>query len=1491
MSRQPRKTDLGSIGFDDVVASWFLREVGAPTSVQLCAWELIASGENALVCAPTGTGKTLAAFLFALDRLLTGKWEGETTRVLYVSPLRALGNDIRVNLLGPLGQLEALFEAQGRAPAPVAVHVRTGDTSEAERRRMRRVPPEVLITTPESLAILLISDSGRKTLEGVQTVIVDEIHAVAGEKRGVHLAASLENLAELAGEFQRIGLSATVASPRAVARWLGGSDPSGTPRKVRIVEGESSKVYDLRVEFASPTEDASPPGRGDGNPSWSAAARMAREVIDRSRSTLIFGNSRRSVEKIARLINGDAKEKLVYAHHGSLSRELRHEVEKRLKAGALRGIVATNSLELGIDVGAVDEVVLVETPPAVSSAVQRVGRAGHRVGAVSRGTLIAVHERDLLGAAVVVQALLRGEMEPLTVPRAPLDVLAQVVLSRVSQRSWKLDDLYDAVRRAAPYDSLERTAFDLVLDMLAGRYAQTRVPSLTPRVHLDRIEQTVTARKGARRLLYAAGGTIPDRGHYTLRHAETKAVIGELDEEFVWERSLGDSFTLGVQNWRIERITHADVFVTPARTSSSLAPFWRSDEFAGDAWFALRRARFLEQVDRDFDRKKIAQRLVDEHGFTSSAADRLFDYLDRQRKATGVSLPHRRHIIIELLPAAQGSHGRLLAVHTVWGGKINRALAFALKAAWEDRLGGRIEAVYDDDCVALELPEDHAGEPLSVLFGRNVVELVLSRLGQTGLFGAHFRRAAAVSLALPRAPFGRRVPLWQQRKRAKSLLEAVHSHPDFPAAVEAWRECIERAVDIDGLEERLCELESGKIRVSRVSTSFSSPFASQVLWKRTNELMYESDVPEAGAAGLTEHLLEKVVFSPALRPEIPARLAREIAAKLERTYPGYAPRDDLELVDWVYERRLLPRNRFDALIEAMGREKGRRREEIIEAVRGRLVAFSVAETDARRYICAAEQLPHLETDFGVTAAVLFSIGSDDPPGEETLRALSAAKRLAKNHHRPVDDDPAVALVALHLCYSGPLDLAELAAELPLRPERLEDAVSVLVDEQRAVVDPMLEGAVDAQICDAENLARLFALMRRERVFAHEPLPIALLPVFLARLGGIGASQPDLTEVLDRLCGLPATATAWERDILPARIPGYRKEMLDSLFAETDLRWFGCGKNRVTFAFEEDRPLLFGPASSPSQERIEEAAKLFPSSRGGYTPEELALASGSSTAEVTQKLWGLAWEGLAITETFAPVRAAAEPRPQNKMSEATRRRPGFRRGANRWRPNETSRSRWRLLAKPDGDEDIWDSRLRERDRARLLLDRYGVVFRELVAHELPGLSWRSVFPALRLLELSAEAISGMFFEGLGGIQFARPDAVAALVEGIDPELVFWISAADPISLCGTGLESLRSWRLPRRTSRSRLVFHGPRLVLVSERDGKRLDIRVEPDDPSLPRYLALLFDPARRDSGHRATSTVCVELINGASSLTSPYRPVFESALGSYGDHRGLNIDV
>ncbi len=1506
--------------FHPLIGEWFREQVGQPTDVQERAWPVIASGEHVLVTAPTGSGKTLTAFLWSLHRLLTGGWSGGRLRVLYVSPLKALNNDIRRNLLGPLAALDARFSERGEPANAIQVATRSGDTPGAERQRMLRHPPEILITTPESLNILLTSAGGRSILSGIECVILDEIHAVAASKRGTHLITAVDRLVPLAGEFQRVALSATIRPPERIARFIGGFELVGggetvgyRSRRVKVIRSTERKKYDIRVSLAqgavlpdtfgavaadSGTEPRLAPDAKTVQPNpWDALVADFKQRIAANRSTLLFANSRRTTEKVTRLLNTEEPADLAYSHHGSLSREVRSVVERRLKDGRLSAIVSTNSLELGIDIGSLDEVILIQTPPTFASAVQRVGRAGHGVGQTSRGRLYPIFGRDLIEAAVVAAGIGRQEIEEVEPITGALDVLAQVILSMTAAESWDIDELYDFLRTSFPYRELKRRQLDLVLEMLAGRYADSRVRELNPRISLDRIDNRVEARRGSARLVYLSGGTIPDRGYFHLRHQESMAKLGELDEEFVWERSLGDTFSLGAQSWRIMRITHNDVMVVPAHKTAAMAPFWRAEERARGFFLSDRVGSFLERAEAFLDAgeaEALRRALCAEYCMEEGASVQLVELLERQRTVTERPLPHRHHLLIEhQAEDGSGEEHRRVIYHTLWGGRVNRPLAMALQVAWVRKYGTPLQIESENDCLMVELPHGFdAPDLLGLVRADNVEALLRDRLEQTGFFGARFRENAGRALLLPRSGFRRRVPLWLNRQRAKKLLESVSRYEDFPILLETWRTCLKDEFDLESLREVLDEIAREEIRVTETRTSAPSPFAANLIWKQTNRLMYEDDLPEGGASALRSDLLKELVFSSALRPQIPAELRERVQRKLHRTYPGYAPRSATEILDWVRERILLPQGEWRELLAAVDRDldpetDGVSATDLVAELGGKIVRLARPGAVEAAPVTAIESLPRL-----IAAGVvdldtleLLSPLTGEPLEEIGLEALPLSESA-----RDPDEDPLTELVAEWLRSYGPVPQALVGSTFELPPERLEELLAGLVEDERLVVDRFGADEANLEVCDPENLERLLRLMRSEARPPFEALPIERLPLQLAvqqRLATSGAGLRELQQALEALLLSTAPAGLWESDLLPARLDPYYPSWLDSLLQESDLVWTGTGKERLTFLFPADIELLATGGSRAAGD------DLLPEQDGRYGFSELVESSGLDTAALTERLWEEAWRGRISNTGFAAVRTGVlngfRPVEERAAAAPPRRGHSGRRSFERWRSSRPFAGDWHRLSQVDrglGELDALDLEELNKDRVRVLLDRYGVLFRELLQREQPAFQWSNVFRSLRLMELSGEVLAGQFFEGVPGLQFASPAAYRRLREGLPEDTIYWMNALDPASPCGLGLESLRG-RFPRRVPSSHLVFHGSRLVLVSQRNASQLEISVEPDHPHLLDYIGFMKVLLTRQ--FKPLKGIELETINGEPAPKSPYGARIAGAFTSTRDHRSIKL--
>ncbi len=1493
--------------FHPLVAQWFRDRLGAPTDAQAKSWPVIAQGGHALVTAPTGSGKTMTAFLWALNQLITGVWPTGQISVLYVSPLKALNNDIQRNLLTPLRELKSMFTARDVPFPAIRVLTRSGDTPQADRRLMLRHPPEILITTPESLHLLLSSVSGRSMLYGLNTVILDEIHAVLGTKRGTLLITSVDRLVNLAGDFQRVALSATVKPLETVAEFIGGYAMTGdagapryTPREVAVIRSAADKRYAVDVRFPADAVK-----RDFQESIWEPLTREFKKIISANRSTLLFTNSRRLCEKIAMKINEGESQPLAYAHHGSLSREIRAEVERKLKQGELRAIVATNSLELGIDIGSLDEVALIQSPPSVSSAIQRVGRAGHNVGEVSRGAIFPTHEQDFLEAAVLAEAIAKQDIEKTTPIRQPLDVLAQVIVSMTGVETWDLDELYAHIRTSYPYRYLSRQSFDLVLNMLAGRYADSRIRELKPRVSIDRLDNTVRARKGALLALYMSGGVIPDRGYYRLRHGQTDSRIGELDEEFVWEARVGQVFTLGAQNWKIERITHNDVFVTPAPPNIQAAPFWRAEDFGRDFHFSENMGLFLETANDRLDDSDFTDSLKRDYHMDDIAAEQLVEYLKRQKEDTGTDLPNRHHVLVEYVSSGPGAApGNQIVIHTLWGSRVNRPFAMALDAAWEQRYGQRLEIFAGNDCVTIILPHQApAEELLGLVPSGNIESLLRQRLEGSGFFGARFRECAGRALLVTRNKFNERLPLWMSRLRSQKLMEAVSRYADFPILLEAWRSCLQDEFDMDALRLVVGELETGAIGWSETHTARPSPMARSEAWSQINQYVYMGDEPVTDRASrLREDLFRDAVFTPELRPSVSPDLVENFEEKRRRLYPGYSPETGFELLEWVKERVVIPSSEWNDLLRTVTRDHDVSENEILEPIQGKLAV--IAPTLAREpLVCALEYLPR----------VLNDLYENDP--RVTARDLAYAPVSIPQISGVEDGEEAESRYGDSLgewfSFYGPRTLEFVADTLGFTPDRAVQALEELADSRKVIAGTLLTGDDAVYFCDAANFETLLRMARRAAMPELEPAPIERLQPFIAHFQGItppGENRDDLFQHMERLAGYRAPVERWEEEILPARMRRYDRTWLDAIMQEGNFRWLGFANKRIAFYFEEDWDLLREdpPENGEIDDDSEDTSKkeqsagrknrydaLFPDPEGRYDFSSLLRISNLSGAELTKRLWEGVWKSRIANDTFAALRKGVEndfrfPESADRTAALAGRRgtPGGRGAFSRWKASMPFAGNWSPVSFPDPENGLLDREERKKDRVRLLLERYGVLFRELLRYESPPFTWAALFRSLRLMELGGEVLSGYFFEGIPGPQFISRRALRLLLRGEPQNEVYWMNAVDPASLCGVQVEGLKA-ALPKRVATTHLVFRGSDLVMVSRRNGKSLTIHPAPDDSLLPELFGCLRHLLTRE--FRPLRSVTVEKINDTQAAQSPYVDALRVGFDVIVDYKNVTI--
>jgi ATP-dependent Lhr-like helicase len=1395
--------------FSPETRAWFEQAFDGPTPAQELGWPAIARGGHTLIQAPTGSGKTLAAFLYGIDRL--NPKPGEGLRLLYVSPLKALNYDIERNLRGPLAGLGS----------ELRVGVRTGDTPQKERAAMVRKPPDVLITTPESLYLLLTSQA-RETLRGIETVIVDEVHAVAGTKRGAHLALSLERLDRLAHRpIQRIGLSATQRPLEEIGRFVAGG------REIELVDAGRAKELDLKVVV--PLDDMREPEEQQSI--WPSIYPEILELVRAHRSTIVFVNNRRLAERLALRLNDLAEEEIARAHHGSLAREQRVEVEELLKKGEIPCLVATSSLELGIDMGAVDLVIQVESPKSVARGLQRVGRAGHELDAVSKGRIFPKFRADLLESAVVARRMLDGAIEETKIPRNPLDVLAQQIVAICADEEIRVDELHELVRGAYPFADLSRVQLENVLDMLDGRYPSDEFAELRARVVWDRTAGVVKGRQGARRLAVTNAGTIPDRGLFGVHLVDGGGRVGELDEEMVYEARAGQTFLLGASTWRIEEITRDRVLVSPAPGVPGAVPFWKGEGVGrpyelGEAIGAT--SRELVALS---DEKGLA-RLQAEHMLDERAATNLLTFLREQEGATG-AVPSDRTIVVERFRDEIGDWR--LCILTPFGGRVHAPWALALGARLRASLGLETQAIWSDDGIAIHLPDADAPPPVDevLLEPDQIEELVTQELGDTALFGARFRENAGRSLLIPRRRPGERTPLWQQRLKAQSLLQVARRYPAFPIVLETYRECLQDVFDLPALKRLLQGLRTRQIDLVDVETASASPYAASLLFDYVANYMYEDDTPaaerRAQALSLDRDLLRELLGQEELRDLIDPGALEEVEQQLR----GSARSPD-ELHDLLRRRGDLREGEYpEDLAEPLLAE--RRAVHIRVAGEQRLIAAE----DAGRYRDAVGAMP---------------------PGGLPEVFLEA------------DDEPVHSLVRRFARSRGPFTTREANERFG---RDVEPVLRELERRDELVRGELRPGGTEREWCDPEVLRRLrrasLAALRRE----VEPAEQATLGRFLPSWHGIGR-RASLREALVPLQGLALPVALWESDVLPRRVPDYRPEQLDALCASGEVVWIGAGLDRVAVYFREDAPALGAPPAADRPEKEIHERLRAALGRSALFWHDLLLDTGLEAEDTLPALWDLVWAGEVTNDAWTPLRAARRYKTQTAHTRPRR--------FSRRRAGEVTatQGRWSLTAR------LFPGRPDRRALAELLLERQGIVTRDGVRGEgIPG-GYGAVYGELKALETLGLCRRGYFVEGLGGAQFALGGAVERLRElrprdGEEQEPLV-LAAADPAQPYGAALPwPKRAGARAARVAGAYVILLGGELALFVERGGRSLVPLREPDDGWLRPAIGALVAHVKAGGAKRlaverfdsepVSETEIMPLLLEAGFLAGPRRAV------------------
>ena len=1498
--------------FHPAVAEWFQASFEAPTPPQAQGWPAIARGDSTLILAPTGSGKTLTAFLWCINRLMFEPPRPPETRcrVLYISPLKALAVDIERNLRAPLAGIANRAAARGDAHVIPSVAVRTGDTPAAERARFQRDPADILITTPESLYLLLTANA-REALRSIDTVIIDEIHALVPTKRGAHLALSLERLEHLCSGIQRIGLSATQRPLDEVARFLGGiaknaeiariakidvdtnltvsgaadraihdefAAGSASPayRPVTIIDTSERKRLDLRIEV--PVEDMARMGQADDIPSgpasspgprasiWTAIHPRLLELVRAHQSTLIFVNSRRTAERLAAALNELAGEVLVRSHHGSLARPQRIDVEDRLKAGQIRGLVATSSLELGIDMGAIDLVVQIEAPPSVASGLQRIGRAGHTIGAASRGIIVPKFRGDLIACAAVTRAMRESNIEASRYPRNPLDVLSQQIVAMVGMDDWDVDSLYALVRRAAPFTDLARGIYEGVLDMLSGRYPSDEFADLRPRVTWDRLNNTLTAREGARRVAVINGGTIPDRGLYGVFLQGERgpgARVGELDEEMVFESRVGETFLLGASTWRIEELTHDRVLVSPAPGEPGKMPFWKADAAGRPLELGMYIGEMIRTL-RGLPPAGAVQRLVRHHDLDERAAENLMRYLADQESAAGV-VPDDRTILIERCRDELGDWR--ICVMTPFGGRIHAPWALAVVERVRAETGGDVETMWTDDGFVVRFPETEEPPDTRLMLpaADEVEELVLRQLGGSALFAAKFREAAGRALLLPKRRPGGRSPLWQQRKRAADLLGVAARFGSFPILLETFRECLRDVFDMPALVTTLRRLERREVKAATVDAAIPSPFAAALLFGYVANYIYDGDAPlaerRAQALSIDQTQLRELLGEAELRELLDADAMAQVEAQLQHLEETYRARSLdgvhdllLRLGDLSLEE-LSARSRIDAA--AAGAELTRSRRAVTVSIAGQ--ARLVPVEYAGRYRDAlGVPLPT-----GLPEALLQPV---------TQAGLDLARRYARTH--------------------GPFTTTAFAARYGLGHATAEGLLKDVASSGKLLEGEFRPGGSGREWCDADVLQsirrRSLAKLRRE----VEPVEPAVLGRLVTSWQGLVRRRTGIDALLDAiesLQGAPLPASIFEAEILPARLEGYQSADLDALSAAGEVVWCGVEPlgdrdGRIALYLTDHFPRLRRAVEAPAAGAREEIILQNLAAHGASFYADLHQAAGGGyPGETVDALWDLVWKGLVTNDTFHGLRAFTRPPGRGRGKAA---RPGgAHRGSRAFRSRRTAplsaEGRWSLVGSRAGVR-VSPTEL-STATAQQLLSRYGILTREVAAAEGITGGFSAVYDVLKAMEDAGRIRRGYFVSGVAANQFALPaalDLLRSLREPPDEPEVVMLASTDPGNPYGTILPWSAEASRPegaRRTTRtvgSTVILVNGAIGAYVSRGARQVQVFLPEDEPQrsmTARAVAGRLAALAREAG------LLIAEVDGIPAPTHPIAPFLTSA--------------
>lgn len=1407
--------------FLPVVQQWFNEDVGQPSEPQQRGWPEIAAGKNVLICAPTGSGKTLAAFLNCLDRIYKDKKPGtrnQGIRVVYISPLKALNNDIYRNLEIPLEGIREKAGELGIELPDIEVAVRTGDTSQKERNRMLRNPPDILITTPESLFIMLTAIHTRQLFSTVEQVIVDEIHSICANKRGVHLALSLERLQRLCGgRLQRIGLSATIHPLEEAAGFLAGQekiqDEEGNlqfrPRPVTLIHCDGKRVMDLTVSV--PVQDMR--SLPDGS-IWPKIYHRLLMLVKSHKSTLIFVNNRRLAEQVASGMNSLAEESFVKTHHGSVAREIRHELEKQLKEEKLSCLVATSTLELGIDIGNIELVVQVGSPGSVSQTLQRIGRAGHQVDAVSKGIILPKTRGDLLEAAFIAYRTKIYDIEETKVPQNCLDILSQQLVSIACEGAIGLQEAYELVKGAYPYHQLPFKQFRQVVEMLGDPSPPEEPGLIKPRLFFDPIHNTLTGNTTGRAMCLNCGGTIPDKGYYPVYVKNSELKLGELEEEFVFESRIGERFLLGSSVWRLDRIESSRVIVSPSQDPGAKLPFWKGDEILRPYEIGVRFGHFLGILQARMETGDFITWVCQNCGLDETAAQNLMDYVSDQIRETG-GLYSGRRVICEYFSDEVGD--RRMILHSPFGGSIHAPLAMLLHQKLSSALHCDIEYVYGDNGILFHFMgySGSLNNPLS-LMGKGEVETeIMAMLPEAPMFNLNMRYNLGRSLLLSSRGFGRRKPLWIQRLRSAELVQSLSNMTDHPIFLETFRECLQDRMDLAGLQRVLQEIAEGTIRVSEVVTQKPSPFSAELLFTFWQAFQYTDELP------LAERRNQLLVTDRSF-----IQLAAGVNAEYELLDPRAVRMVEKELLKSRYGTKISHEDELHSFLHIHGE---------LSAVPGRNDAFKELSPETE-----LELLNRLEEQGRAVRVMLghegqpYWIAAEDLPlydristscrrmtessNKDSIAGVSIPLEASEANTSSEAVEAAVRVLRRYIRFSPPFGAEKLAARYGIDYSLLSEALARLETHNEILRIREADNMAETVFCHQKVYERIkkktLALARQEIKPREEPVYASFLMAYQEIGEDVLPAEDKLAGVLQKLKGLFLPAVWWEDFILPVRVEGYEPRMLDYLCATGAVRWLARTRSstrEIAFLPAEEEQAGFLLQEAAELKDFEKLVQETLQRKGACFLKEFAKELNLPPQELLDKVEEMVWRGLLTNDSFSLIRYYLDKEKKNSP----------------WTRYNTypSMGRWSLTEVCGGKRDVQGLM----QYILQLLDRYGIVTREVTDCEKCGYKWSDVYTCLKTNEFSSGIKRGLYVSGMSGLQFARDGELEQMrmEETRETEQYVTLVSCDPANPYKDIFAKNTSWKTGRNQGTAVVMKNGKPVLLVKEYGGCLVPLEQDP----------------------------------------------------------------